>query len=234
MKDIFSDLYKKVMSFFNNEAKEENSKKTACNRLKLVLMQDRAKMEPALMEKMRKEMIEVISRYVEIDKDALDLNIEAEGDSFALMLNIPVLRAKTREEIEAREGIIIKDEDEDEDNDNEDDNNTDDAKEESENKVDEKVKDNKNSVVEEVSDKDKSPETEDKNVEKTEKTEKIEKTEKVEKSETETVNEKTVENSVKKEDENIQSKENSSPNESTFTQAIQKKKKIKIQKDDDL
>ena len=123
MRDIFSELYKKVMSFFNNEVKEENSKDTACNRLKLVLMQDRAKMEPSLMEKMREEMIEVISKYVEIDKESLDLNIEAEGDSFALMLNIPVLRAKTREEVEAQEGIDIKDEDDDdfdEDTENED------------------------------------------------------------------------------------------------------------------
>ena len=116
MKDIFSELYKKVLSFFNSEAKEEeNSKDTACNRLKLVLMQDRAKMEPALMEKMREEMIEVISKYVEIDKEALDLNLEAEGDSFALMLNIPVLRAKTREEVEAAEGIISDDDDDDDD-----------------------------------------------------------------------------------------------------------------------
>ena len=114
MKDIFSELYKKVLSFFNQDAKdEENSKDTACNRLKLVLMQDRAKMEPALMEKMREEMIEVISKYVEIDKEALDLNLEAEGDSFALMLNIPVLRAKTREEIEAAEGIDDDDDDDD-------------------------------------------------------------------------------------------------------------------------
>ena len=115
MKDIFSELYKKVLSFFNNEAKEENSKDTACNRLKLVLMQDRAKMEPALMEKMREEMVAVISKYVEIDKEALDLNLEAEGESFALMLNIPVLRAKTREEVEAAEGIISKDDDDEDD-----------------------------------------------------------------------------------------------------------------------
>ena len=78
-------------------------------------MQDRAKMEPALMEKMREEMIEVISKYVEIDKEALDLNLEAEGDSFALMLNIPVLRAKTREEVEAAEGIVSDDDDDDDD-----------------------------------------------------------------------------------------------------------------------
>lgn len=107
---IFSELYNKVLSFFNSEAKDDSSKDTACNRLKLVLMQDRAKMEPALMEKMRQEMVEVISKYVVIDKDALDLNLEAEGDSFALMLNIPVVRAKTREEIEELEN----DEDDDE------------------------------------------------------------------------------------------------------------------------
>ena len=116
MKDIFSELYKKVLSFFNQDQKEENSKDTACNRLKLVLMQDRAKMEPALMEKMREEMIAVISKYVEIDQEALDLNLEAEGESFALMLNIPVLRAKTREEVEAAEGIVS-DDDDDDDND---------------------------------------------------------------------------------------------------------------------
>lgn len=115
MKDIISEFYKKVLGFFNNEVKEENSKDTACNRLKLVLMQDRAKMEPALMEKMREEMINVISKYVEIDKEALDLNLEAEGESFALMLNIPVLRAKTREEVEAAEGIISDDDDDDND-----------------------------------------------------------------------------------------------------------------------
>ena len=138
MKDIISEFYKKVLSFFNAETKEENSKDTACNRLKLVLMQDRAKMEPALMEKMREEMIEVISKYVVIDKEALDLNLEAEGDSFALMLNIPVIRAKTREEIEEEEEekgenentdseeASDDDKNEEEDSENDDDDNVDD------------------------------------------------------------------------------------------------------------
>ncbi len=149
MKDIFSELYKKVLSFFNNEAKEENSKDTACNRLKLVLMQDRAKMEPALMEKMREEMVAVISKYVEIDKEALDLNLEAEGESFALMLNIPVIRAKTREEVEEAEGIVnddddddIVDNDEDESDENdEEDNLEENSSEKSDNEEDEEVED---------------------------------------------------------------------------------------------
>ena len=102
MKDIFSELYKKVLSFFNNEAKEEeNSKDTACNRLKLVLMQDRTNLTPKILEQMRGELIDLLSRYVELDKELLELNFEHEGDQVALMLSIPVIRAKDEEEIEA-------------------------------------------------------------------------------------------------------------------------------------
>lgn len=139
MKDIFSELYKKVIGFFNSESKEENSKETACNRLKLVLMQDRAKMEPALMEKMREEMIAVISKYVEIDKEALDLNLEAEGESFALMLNIPVIRAKTREEVEEAEGIDIEEEEDDDDDDAEDEDEDEDEADSGQEVKDEKI-----------------------------------------------------------------------------------------------
>ena len=52
---------------------------------------------------MRGELIELLSKYVEMDKDALELNFEQEGNQMALMLSIPVLRAKDEEEIEAAE-----------------------------------------------------------------------------------------------------------------------------------
>jgi cell division topological specificity factor len=71
-----------------------NSKEDARNRLKLVLMHDRSKLEPGTLEKMRDEMVEVISRYVEIDRDALDLNLENETNTIALIANIPILRNK--------------------------------------------------------------------------------------------------------------------------------------------
>ena len=104
MKELFFDIYNKVMNFFTNDKElGDNSKDTACNRLKLVLMHDRVKMDPFIMQKMREEMIEVLSKYVEIDKDQLNLDLAGEGDAIALMLNIPVLRAKTTEEIEAYE-----------------------------------------------------------------------------------------------------------------------------------
>ncbi|MDD3013311.1 MAG: cell division topological specificity factor MinE [Candidatus Gastranaerophilales bacterium] len=71
-----------------------NSKNDACNRLKLVLMHDRSKLDPGTMEKMRDELMDVISRYVEIDKEALDLNLESEANTIALIANIPILRSK--------------------------------------------------------------------------------------------------------------------------------------------
>lgn len=98
---ILQNLYNKVLGFFRQTdiQQEESSKDTACNRLRVVLMQDRTNLTPELMERMRKEMIELLSKYVEMDKEALELNLEQDGEQVALMLSIPVIRAKDEEEI---------------------------------------------------------------------------------------------------------------------------------------
>lgn len=102
MKDIFTDLYKKLAGFFQaTEEKKDATKDVACNRLKFVLMQDRTNLTPYLLERMRGEMVDVLSKYVEMDRDALELSFEQEGESMALMLSIPVIRAKDEEEIQA-------------------------------------------------------------------------------------------------------------------------------------
>lgn len=104
MKEIFTDLYKKVLGFFQTQEKSEtteNAKTVAVNRMKLVLMQDRTNLTPFLLEKMRGEMVAVLAKYVEMDQEALELNFEQEGDQMALMLSIPVIRAKDEEEIQA-------------------------------------------------------------------------------------------------------------------------------------
>lgn len=110
MKDLFANLYNKVLSFFHQtEATDsEASKNVACNRLKLVLMQDRTNLSPAIMNRMRHELIDLLSKYLELDRELLDLNFEQEDEQMALMLSIPVIRAKDEEEIQA----ILKLEDE--------------------------------------------------------------------------------------------------------------------------
>ena len=99
---LFSDLYNTLAKFFKQqEDTEDASKSVATNRLKLVLMQDRTNLTPRILEQMRSELIELLSRYVELDKELLDLNFEQEGEQVALMLSIPVIRAKDEEEIDA-------------------------------------------------------------------------------------------------------------------------------------
>lgn len=99
---IFTDFYNTVARFFrpqDDEVMYDDSKSVATNRLKLVLMQDRTNLTPKVLEQMRGELVDLLSKYLEMDKDLLELNFEHEGDQVALMLSIPVIRAKDEDEI---------------------------------------------------------------------------------------------------------------------------------------
>lgn len=110
--NILKELCNKVLSLFKQtESKEENAKEVACNRLRVVLMQDRTNLTPELLQRMRRELVELLSKYVEMDKDALELNFDQEGDQMALMLSIPVIRAKDEAEIEEALGANEEDTD---------------------------------------------------------------------------------------------------------------------------
>lgn len=191
MRDIFTDLYKKVIGFFQatqDVEEKENAKDVARNRLKLVLMQDRTNLTPYLLERMRGEMIEVLSKYVEMDKDELELNFEQEGDSMALMLSIPVLRAKDEEEIQAaidaeekaEEAEEIEEESIEESESNEDKEEKDDIEEESLEEEEEEEVDKAEEIEEEseTDTKDEKPSSTEDEVEKVEEKPKKEKTKK--------------------------------------------------------
>ena len=104
MKDIFSDLYDKVLSFFTSQTADE-TKVVAKSRLKTVLMQDRVGFSERAMQMLKDDMLDSISRYLEIDVDSFDLSIDAGENTTILNLSIPVLRTKTDEEID--EAIAI-------------------------------------------------------------------------------------------------------------------------------
>ena len=99
MRDIFSDLYDKVLSFFTSQNPDE-TKIVAKSRLKTVLMQDRVGFSERAMQMLKDDLIDSISRYLEIDTDSFDLSIDAKEDTTILNLRIPVLRPKTDEEID--------------------------------------------------------------------------------------------------------------------------------------
>jgi cell division topological specificity factor len=80
---------------FNREPKSAHQAK---ERLKLVLIHDRTDLTPGELETMKDELIEVISRYVEIDPSAVRIDMEQEGREQRLIADIPlrsVLRRRT-------------------------------------------------------------------------------------------------------------------------------------------
>ena len=74
--------------------KKEPSGKVARNRLKVVLVHDRINISPEIMENMRNDIVKVISKYVDIDMNAMEMSLANDDDSVALVANIPVSRMK--------------------------------------------------------------------------------------------------------------------------------------------
>lgn len=76
--------------------KKKSSSNVAKDRLKLVLVSDRANCSPDIMEQIKNDIIHVISKYVEIDLEGLDIKIEQtesdgeNGSVPALFANIPI------------------------------------------------------------------------------------------------------------------------------------------------
>ncbi|MGI6036760.1 MAG: cell division topological specificity factor MinE [Limnochordia bacterium] len=75
---------------------EEKSKNAAKERLRLILVHDRACMAPHLLETLREELIEVISKYMEIEESGFEVSLEQGDDSMALVANIPIREVKRK------------------------------------------------------------------------------------------------------------------------------------------
>jgi len=82
---------------FNRENKI-SSRSQAKDRLKMVLAYDRTDISPQLMSRMREEILEVVGRYFELDAEALEVQLDREGTSTALIANVPIRRVKGEEE----------------------------------------------------------------------------------------------------------------------------------------
>ncbi len=66
------------------------SKNIARERLRLVLIHDRATISPEVMLLLKEDLITVIREYLEIDEEALSVSLENDTDSVALVANIPI------------------------------------------------------------------------------------------------------------------------------------------------
>jgi cell division topological specificity factor len=76
--------------------KDRRTAGQAKERLKLVLIHDRTDLTPGIMEKLKDELIEVISRYVEIDPSAVRIDMTQDGREQRLLADIPLRPAVRR------------------------------------------------------------------------------------------------------------------------------------------
>ncbi|MCK8828223.1 cell division topological specificity factor MinE [Natroniella acetigena] len=83
-----------MKGMFNKD--ELQSKDLAKERLRLVLVHDRIGVSPEVIEDMKEELIEVISKYLEIDESGLEMELDRQENSVALVANIPVKHLKKR------------------------------------------------------------------------------------------------------------------------------------------
>ena len=88
-----------MLGMLGNMFKKENSKEDAKNRLKLVLIQDRAMLPSGMLESMKDDILQVLSKYVEIEKSKLNIEVcpyDEDPRKIALVANIPIIKASDR------------------------------------------------------------------------------------------------------------------------------------------
>jgi cell division topological specificity factor len=66
------------------------SKEMARKRLQLVLVQDRIGLSQELLESLKNDLLDTISRYLVIERNAVDMEVSRTGDSVTLVSNIRV------------------------------------------------------------------------------------------------------------------------------------------------
>ncbi|EMS79018.1 MULTISPECIES: cell division topological specificity factor MinE [Desulfotignum] len=75
---------------------KKNSKDAAKKRLQFSLIYDKLEVNDTTLTDLQQDIVDVISKYFEIDKDALELKVKRDDDVSALVFNTPILHVKRK------------------------------------------------------------------------------------------------------------------------------------------
>jgi cell division topological specificity factor len=84
-----------IRKWFGKGADDADSKNVAKDRLRLVLVHDRSMLPPETLDALRADLVEVVSRYFEVDHGTLSMDVQRTRESWALMVNLPLRRARS-------------------------------------------------------------------------------------------------------------------------------------------
>lgn len=76
--------------------REPPSAHQAKERLKLVLVHDRTDLSPALLDKLKDDLIQTISQHIDIDPSAVSIEMTQEGREQRLIADIPLRSIQKR------------------------------------------------------------------------------------------------------------------------------------------
>ncbi len=70
--------------------KKITSKDVAKERLQVVLVYDRAKIEPQLVEKLKEDLVNTVSKYLTFDSNNIKIELSNEDNKSILRIDIPL------------------------------------------------------------------------------------------------------------------------------------------------
>ena len=88
-----------LLKVFSN--KTTTPKDVAKDRLKLILIHDRGDIDPETIDKIRMEILQVLSKYIEIEADDVEIALnragsDEDGNGPSLVANIPIKNMRGR------------------------------------------------------------------------------------------------------------------------------------------
>ena len=82
--------------FFNGRSSAAGSKEDAKSRLKILLVHDQVDLTPQQMQAMKAEILDVIARYCEVDREHVDVRLEKADNGISVVSSVPVRRVTQR------------------------------------------------------------------------------------------------------------------------------------------
>ena len=85
-----------LQGLLNRFTGQKKSKEEAKKRLQFSLIYDKLEVNDTTLTDLQTDIVDVISKYFEIDKDALELKVNRNDEVSALVFNTPILHVKRK------------------------------------------------------------------------------------------------------------------------------------------